>query len=77
MNIPKVCVSVAVRSRGCEMNGARGTKAQGQDHMAKLVIHRHGAGGGRGRRRRKSAARAEKAAETKVRHAGRKVCADY
>ena len=45
-----------------------GTKAQGQDQWAKLVVIRHGRGS------RRAANRAEKAAETKVRQAGKKAC---
>lgn len=45
-----------------------GTKAQGQDQWAKLVVIRHGRGS------RRAANRAEKAAETKVRQAGKKLC---
>lgn len=45
-----------------------GTKAQGQRHMAKLVSIRHGHGSRRGCNAQ------EKAAETKVRQEGRKVC---
>ena len=45
-----------------------GTKAQGQDHMAKLVSIRHG------HAPRRSCNAQEKAAETKVRQAGKKAC---
>ena len=45
-----------------------GTKAQGQDHIAKLVTIRHG------HAPRRSCNAQEKAAETKVRQAGRKAC---
>jgi hypothetical protein len=48
-----------------------GVKAQGQDCLAKLVVQRHGSKRGQSRR---SYAAAEKAAETKVRQAGRKAC---
>lgn len=45
-----------------------GKKAQGQDHLAKLVNRRHGHGPRRG------CNAVEKAAETKVRQAGRRAC---
>ena len=45
-----------------------GTKAQGQDHRAKLVTIRHG------HAPRRSCNSQEKAVETKVRQAGRKAC---
>ena len=45
-----------------------GTKAQGQDQWAKLVVIRHGRGSRRG------CNAAEKAAETRVRQAGKKAC---
>lgn len=45
-----------------------GTKAQGQNQNAKIVVIRHGRGS------RRAANRAEKAAETKVRQAGKKAC---
>jgi len=45
-----------------------GTKAQGQDHMAKLCNRRHGHGPRRG------CNAVEKSIETRVRQAGKKVC---
>ena len=45
-----------------------GTKAQGQDAWAKMFVIRHG------RSSRRCCNAAEKAAETKVRQAGRKAC---
>lgn len=45
-----------------------GTKAQGQDHMAKMFVIRHGRSG------RRIVNAAEKAIETKVRQAGKKAC---
>ena len=48
-----------------------GIKAQGQDALAKLVVQRHGHKRGVGRA---SYHRAEKAAETRVRRAGKKAC---
>lgn len=45
-----------------------GTKAQGQDHMAKLVTIRHG------HAPRRSCNAQEKAIETRVRQAGKKEC---
>lgn len=50
-----------------------GLKGQGQDQYAKLTVQRHGHKRGQGRR---SYAAAEKAAETKVRQAGRRACCD-
>ena len=43
-----------------------GRKAQGQDHLAKLVVQRHG------HAPKRSYNAAEKAAETRVRHAARR-----
>ena len=48
-----------------------GGKAQGQDHWAKFVNARHK------RRSRRGLNAVEKAAETKVRQAGRKICRQY
>ena len=48
-----------------------GTKAQGTDHMAKLCVARHG------KASKRSCNAAEKAAETKVRQAGKKAAKDY
>lgn len=48
-----------------------GLKAQGQDAYAKLTVQRHGHKRGQSRR---SYAAAEKAAETRVRQAGRRAC---
>ena len=48
-----------------------GIKAQGQDALAKLTVQRHGSKRGASRR---SYNAAEKAAETKVRQAGKKAC---
>jgi hypothetical protein len=51
-----------------------GRKAQGQDANAKLVVQRHGSKRGKSRR---SYNAAEKAAETRVRQEGRKICRQY
>ena len=51
-----------------------GWKAQGQDWGVKLCVPRHGKCRGKSRR---SYNAAEKAAETKVRQAGRKACKEY
>ena len=48
-----------------------GTKAQGQEHMGKLLAHRHGNGGPK-----RGADREERAAERRVRRAGKKACQD-
>ena len=48
-----------------------GIKAQGQDHMAKLMSIRHG------HAPRRSCNAQEKAIETKVRQAGKKACRDF
>lgn len=50
-----------------------GLKGQGQDQNAKLTVMRHGHKRGQGRR---SYAAAEKAAETRVRQAGRRACSE-
>ena len=48
-----------------------GLKAQGQDALGKVTVQRHGSKRGKSRR---SYNAAEKAAETKVRQAGKKAC---
>ncbi len=50
-----------------------GLKGQGQDQNAKVTVMRHGHKRGAARR---SYAAAEKAAETRVRQAGRRACRD-
>lgn len=51
--------------------GKVGQKAQGQDQYAKLCNARHK------RRSRRGLNAVEKAAETKVRQAGRKICREH
>ena len=48
-----------------------GQKAQGHDVNSKLYVQRHGSKRGKSRR---TYAAAEKAAETRVRQAGKKIC---
>lgn len=51
-----------------------GQKAQGHDVNSKLVVQRHGSKRGNSRHSYRAA---EKAAETRVRQAGKKICRDW